>query len=290
MFKKTLLLFSALAMVISACGTLEMTVYQTPTPKQAATTQSSQGKNSQLVATNATPVSTEQTRATFVSPTATLPHPQATLPVPTLDATANSWEDFEGSWYTNVAVLTLQQNGSKAMGSIKGYGDQWNEAVGGNVNGSILSFDKTSFFGDLEIELSTDGNSFKSANPELSFCGVRKGSLPTGCGFSGKWYLKTDIFPQGSYMVLLQTGYKVNGKVYTNLNKVWESVSGEVEWGKGWRLKGKGTNHVGDFTLEMTANEKAFNLDTGGDSFNKEWCGLRENESQVWASYFWCKP
>jgi hypothetical protein len=290
MFKKAFLLFLGMTMAISACGTLEVTVYQTPTPKLVTATQALQIKSDQLIATDATPVPTEQTLTMFVSPTGTLlPTPQATTPAPTLGATPSSWEDFEGSWYTNIAVLTLQQNDSKVMGSIKGYGDYWNEAVSGNANGRILTFDKTSFFGDLAIELSTDGNSFKSTDPKISFCGVRKGPLPTGCGFSGKWYLKANIFPEGSYMVLLQTGYKVTGKVYTNLDKVWESVSGEIEWGKGWRLKGKGTNRVENFSLEMTATEKAFQVTNPGNS-SSEWCGLRENESQVWAFYFWCKP
>jgi hypothetical protein len=212
----------------------------------------------------------------------------AASPFESQSTAASVRQGFTGTWYTNVAVLSLQQNGSKATGSIKGYGGNWNELVSGDVNSRVLNFGNTPFFGNLAIELSADGNSFKSTDPGISFCGVRSGPLPIGCGFSGKWYLKADIFSKGSYAILTQSGPNVTGKVYPGPISIGAPVSGEVQWAKGWWLNGKGTGQLTNFTLRMTTDEKAFQVDLGEPS--AEWCGLRKGESQAWVFYFWCQP
>jgi hypothetical protein len=192
---------------------------------------------------------------------------------------------FTGKWTGNVAIVTLAQNGDQVTGSVEGYGGQWTFDVAGTVSGSFLTFAGDTPLGPLAIVLSEDGKTFQSMDPTLAFCGTRDAVLPDGCGFSGKWNLKTDLVPAGGYAKLTQTGASVTGAVYGSNNAELVPLNATVSWGKGWQAEG--TNDWGNFILNLTADERAFEL-SAGDQFGQEWCGLREGETSAYVFFFDC--
>jgi len=198
--------------------------------------------------------------------------------------------DFTGTWTGNVAVLTLTQTGNKVSGSIEGYGGQWTFPVSGTVSGTILTFAGEGPLGKLAIVISKNGKTFHSSDSALAFCGTRAQKLPAGCGFSDTWNLKADFLPAGSTAKLTQSGSDVSGAAYGPDGKQLAFLTSVVYWGKGWFASG--TNDWGDFTLQMTADEKAFDLVVPGqpaqDKNNREWCGLREGESTAYVLAFDC--
>jgi hypothetical protein len=192
---------------------------------------------------------------------------------------------FTGTWTGNVAIVTLKQDGENVTGTIEGYGGYWNVTVAGKVSGSTLTFDGDTPLGKLAIILADDSQSFHSADPATAFCASRKSTLPEGCGFSGTWKLKSDLVPAGSVAKLTQSIASVTGSVYGPDGKVLVPLNATVNWGKGWQAIG--ANAWGDFTLSMTADEKAFGL-AANNQFSNEWCGLREGESSAYVMYFTC--
>jgi len=193
--------------------------------------------------------------------------------------------DFTGTWTGNVATVILTQTGNQVTGSVEGYGGHWTFPVTGTVSGSILTFEGETPLGALAIVLSSNGKTFKSADPAMAFCGTRDSVLPAGCGFSGNWNLKSDLVPAGSVAKLTQTGANVTGSVVGPDGATLTPLNATVSWGKGWQ--GVGTNAWGDFVLSMTTDEKAFQIAAGSD-FGKEWCGLREGETSAYVMYFTC--
>jgi len=202
-----------------------------------------------------------------------------------LSACQPSVPTFTGKWTANVGLVTLTQTDDQVTGSVEGYGGYWNFTVAGTVSGSFLIFAGDTPLGPLAIVLSEDGNTFQSMDPTLAFCGTRDAVLPDGCGFSGTWKLKTDLVPAGGYAQLTQTGASVTGAVYGSNDAELVPLNAMVSWGKGWQAEG--TNNWGDFTLNMTSDEKAFELSTG-EQFGQEWCGLREGETSAYVFYFDC--
>ena len=198
--------------------------------------------------------------------------------------------NFAGTWTTNIAVVDLQQAGNKVTGSVKGYGGFWNFDLSGTVSGSTLTFEGETPLGPLAIILAKDGRTFRGADPATAFCGSHDVALPAGCGFSGTWKLKTDLVPTGSLAKLTQTGASVKGAVYDPNGVVLVPLDSQVNWGKGWSAEG--VNEWGNFTLIMTANDKAFLLITEVTvppvKESKEWCGLRETESSAYVLFFTC--
>jgi hypothetical protein len=193
--------------------------------------------------------------------------------------------NFTGDWNTNIALMTLTQEGNTVTGTMKGYGGYWNFDVAGTVDGSTMVFTGETPLGSLVIFLSEDGQTFQSTDPTTSFCGTRDAVLPDGCGFSGNWKIKSDLVPEGSVAKLTQTGKSITGAVFGPDDVELVPLNAKVEWGKGWQAVG--TNDWGEFHLAMTSDEKAFELSAAGQ-FGAEWCGLREDQTSIYVFYFTC--
>ena len=197
---------------------------------------------------------------------------------------------FAGAWTTNVGKVNFQQTGSDVTGSIEGYGGGWNDAFKGTVNASGEAVFNTKWFGDFTLVLA--GDTFKSKSSDLSFCGIRSDKsqeLPAGCGFSGKWIVPSkSVFLDGSYMVLKQVGENVTGDIYDGSNKPYDSLTGKVDWGKGWRMNGTSTQR-GDVTLNINTAETGFEIVYGSAS-TQQLCAVRDGQPSAYIMYFTCQP
>lgn len=199
--------------------------------------------------------------------------------------------NFSGRWTTNVGILTLAQSGERVTGSFEGYGGNFVFVLGGDVSGTILSFDAVSknLPALPDIVISEDGKTFHSADSAQGFCGSRDETLPDGCGFSGTWNLEAEFLPVGSTARLTQTGAVVTGSAYGPDDAVLAGFDSIAEWGKGFHLAG--TNEWGDYFLSMTTDGQAFYLDVNqpaSDKNNREWCGLREGAGPTYVLFFDC--
>ncbi len=218
------------------------------------------------------------------SPIATVtPTPDSTpspTPTPLPPTPIPAIADLSGAWLTNVARLSVIQDGETVMVTVQGYGDNWNDFVPGIIEGQMIHFEDTPFWGTFSIELSADGNSFVGTDPDLSFCGVRSGPLPLGCGFSGEWELSDslDTLSPGNRMVLIQEGAEVKGTIYGPDGGIFDTISGEVYWGKGWGLYGEGEYRIDPFTWRMAADEVSFNGFANDSSDGVEWTASRRAE------------
>lgn len=189
-----------------------------------------------------------------------------------------------GAWTTNVGILTLTQNGDQVAAEMAGYGGQWNFSMTGAFEGNTVSFSGDLPWGNLmSITFSEDGQTFRSNDSNLSFCGSRSATLPAGCGFSGKWMMKYVMAHDGAYADLTQTADQVSGVIYDSTGKPMTDLTGTVSWGKGWRADAH--TQWGNMLLSLTSNEKAFEIDTGA-----EFCGLRDSETTAYVFYFDCQP
>ncbi len=195
---------------------------------------------------------------------------------------------FTGEWTTNVGKLSLKQTGNTVSGTMEGYGGQWQGPLQGTVNANEASF-KTEWFNNFTLVLS--GNTFESKSPDLAFCGIRSAvteELPSGCGFSGKWKLPSNKFyPDGTYILLAQTAQNVSGNIHDSTGKILDTITGSVDWGKGWRMNG--TTNLDPVTLNMNAAESGFEIMF--DATNRSrLCAVREGEPSAYLGYFTCGP
>jgi hypothetical protein len=192
--------------------------------------------------------------------------------------------DLDGAWTTNVGILTLTQNGSDVTGQMEGYGGGWNFSMTGTLDGNVVAFTGELPWGNgMSMTFAENGESFRSNDPTLSFCGSRTADLPVGCGFSGRWMMKYVMAHDGAYADLTQTGSQVAGTIYNSSGEPLSALTGTVSWGKGWRAEAH--TDWGDMLLSMAANEKAFEIDAGA-----EFCGLRDTETSAYVFYFDCQP
>lgn len=193
------------------------------------------------------------------------------------------------TWTANLGKVNFMQQGTKITGAIEGYGGQWNEKFEGTITDNQAVF-KTEWFGDFTLVF--DGDTFKSASPELAFCGIRSGgdnALPAGCGFSGKWTIPDKPgFPEGSYIELKQVKENVTGTFYSGDGKVYDTVSGTVEWGKGWRMNGTTEKH-GKITLDINSAETGFIIVTDDFSHDDQLCAIRAGQTEAYLMWFHCK-
>ncbi len=129
--------------------------------------------------------------ATDVVNIATIAPLPTTPPIPTQ---APVVINIAGAWQTNFATLQLNQNGANVTGTYERYGYSEALSIQGTLDGNRLS---GLYKGDpallFEFDLNADGQSFDGSWSDTSgnkyqWCGVRSGSLPNGCGFSGKWF------------------------------------------------------------------------------------------------------
>jgi hypothetical protein len=197
---------------------------------------------------------------------------------------APAFTSVDGVWTTNVGILTLTQNGNEVTGQMAGYGGGWNFPLTGLLDGNVVSFTGDLPWGDgMSMTFAGNGQSFRSNDPTLSFCGSRSETLPMGCGFSGKWMMKYVMAHDGAYADLIQAGDQVTGMIYNSRGEPMSTLAGTVSWGKGWRAEAQ--TDWGKMTLSLTSDEKAFEIDAGA-----EFCGLRDTEVSAYVFYFDCQP
>lgn len=193
-----------------------------------------------------------------------------------------------GKWIANVGKINFKQDGSKITGSIKGYGGQWDETFVGTLTDNTAVFN-TVWFGDFTLIF--EGDTFKSGSPDLAFCGIRPGGgneLPSGCGFSGKWNVPANsVFLEGSYIELKQAAGKVSGTFYNGDGTVYDTISGDVYWGKGWTMNGVTKEH-GQISLNMNAAETGFMIITDDFPIDQRLCAIREGQTSAYLMFYYC--
>lgn len=202
-----------------------------------------------------------------------------------------SVNSFAGTWTTNIGRLSFSQNGDEVTGLIEGYGGFWNENFTGTVDENGNAAFSTEWFGDFTLIIEQD--TFKSKSNELSFCGVRSEKteeLPAGCGFSGKWLVPSKfIFLPNSYMILKQVGAQVTGNLYDGSDNIYDSFTGEVDWGKGWRVNGTSTQR-GELSLWINTSETGFEFIYGSQPNSSQLCAVREGQSSAYLGSYTCTP
>lgn len=217
------------------------------------------------------------------------------------------------AWTTNLGKVYLAQQEDRITMTVVGYGSFWHrdikDPIKGTLHGNEAFFSSENLLG--EFTLVFDGDTFKTKIDEevadspyfdvqhLSFCGIRSSvteELPVGCGFSGKWMIPTsEIFPEGGYIVLKQVAGDVEGKFYDGQGNEFDTFSGEMYWGKGWRAIGTTEKH-GDVTLDMNAAETGFMFIFTFDEWpetpedNMLPCAVREGLQSAYLGFFTCKP
>jgi hypothetical protein len=80
-------------------------------------------------------------------------------------------------------------------------------------------------------------------------------------------------------MVLSQEGSTVEGTIYASGGSIYDTVAGEIYWGKGWMLDGEGQSKLGSFEWMMTSDERSFMGIAG--SGNHKLYGTRESPVMV---------
>ncbi len=193
-----------------------------------------------------------------------------------------------GTWIANVGKINFLQEGNKITGVIEGYGGQWNSTFEGTITDNKAVFN-TEWFGDFTLVF--EGDTFKSASPDLAFCGIRsneENELPAGCGFSGKWTIpaKAD-FLDGSTLELKQVEENVTGTIYNGDGQIYDTVSGTVYWGKGWRMEGTTEKH-GKISLWINAAETGFSIVTDDFPSDQQLCAVREGQTNVYLGSYYC--
>ena len=182
-------------------------------------------------------------------------------------------------------------DGDQVAGVIEGYGGFWNETFSGTINENGEAVFSTDWFGDFTLVL-TD-HTFKSKSSELSFCGIRSDvteELPAGCGFSGKWLVPSkSVFLPGSYIILKQVGDQVTGDLYNGTDSIYDSFTGEVEWGKGWRANGTSSQR-GELTLGINPGETGFEFLYGNQGNSQQLCAVREGQPGAYLGSYTCTP
>ena len=195
---------------------------------------------------------------------------------------------FNGEWVMNVGTVNLVQHGNDVTGTIDGYGGFWHQPLVGTAKGKEVSF-STTFLGDFTLAL--DSKQLKSTSPDLSICGVRSDVtdvIQKGCGFSDKWIVApSNIFPAGTYILLTQTAGDVNGDMYDGNDNIFDSITGTMYWGKGWRMNG--TTNLDPVTFVMNAAETGFEI-VFDPTANLQLCAVREGQTSAYLGYFTCQP
>ncbi len=198
--------------------------------------------------------------------------------------------NVEGDWITNVGRLNFRQDGSgEIIATMEGYGDlERQDVLQGTLNGDGATLN-SQMLGDLKIVFT--GNTFKiMPGSRVSFCGIRaseSNELPGGCGFSGTWVLSANsFFPEGSKVVMKQVAENVSGDLYDGKGNVFDKLTGQVNWGKGWWLGG--VNEKGHtITLMMNSFETGFEY-IYDDLYQMKLCAVRDGLNSADLGNFIC--
>ncbi|NWF65215.1 MAG: hypothetical protein HXY38_13025 [Chloroflexi bacterium] len=215
----------------------------------------------------------------------------ASISLPACGPASLPADSFAGTWTSNLGTINFVQNGNELTGNIEGYGGFWNETFTGRLNENGEAVFDTEILGGFTLVLDGE-NAFKSITTDRSFCGIRGADmeLPAGCGFSGKWIVPSkSVFLPGSYMILTQTGGNVTGDLYNGEDRVYESFTGVVNWGKGWRANGESTQR-GELSLWINSAETGFEFVYGDSVNSQQLCAVREGVESAYLSTFTCEP
>jgi hypothetical protein len=183
---------------------------------------------------------------------------------------------FSRSWSTNFAQVNLTQTGNSVYGTYRRYDLSYDQAINGTVTGSGNIPQLDGYYGGvqsqtLEFILNPLGNTFDGhygANNQ--WCGVSVGSLPAGCGWSGKWNLSQ----VGTVANLVQTGSYVAGTyVNTNTGTLSGNITGYIYTLAGtWSINGRS----GPFRWTMTDKGSIPQRFQGNYNSTIAWCGYRD--------------
>jgi hypothetical protein len=221
---------------------------------------------------------------------------QGALPRPAETGEAS----FAGQWQTNIATLDLQQEGDQVSGTYWLYGDGQPHGLEGSVSGGVLEGFYESFGGGtVRFELSEDGQRFdgvwiaQGESATHHWCGVRGGSLPPGCGYSGDWESIGDYTPNyPPTLNLVQTGDRVQGTFLNGLLAQPGSLEGRL----GTEGTGSQLTLVGRWSIGRSAGDFRWRMvDLNSDQFvgrsvtadgeSHQWCGWRPGLSQPQPCY-----
>ncbi|NNJ11029.1 protein kinase [Chloroflexales bacterium ZM16-3] len=183
--------------------------------------------------------------------------------------------DFSGTWFTNFATVRITQDGDSAYGSYVRYGETVEVPLKGTIQNRTLEgyVGSSTEQSSIKFVMNERGNYFEGNwsgwRGSHQWCGVRSGSLPNGCGFSGRWTLYGDEMPSNAWAQLTQTGDYVSGS-YSN-----GTIEGRV---KAWSLSGTwSTRNKGSFSwwfVDLSTDQFR-----GNWSGSHPWCGSRVSNS-----------
>ena len=230
--------------------------------------------------------STGPSELVSIPATATLPPTQTSVPPTNTPAPTSTTipANFYGEWWTNFAVIKLQQTGNIVSGTYVHYGDNAPLPINGTVEGSVLRGEAND---DFEFRMNATGSYFDGwwdVNHHFRWCGVRSGrSLPDGCGFSGTWKLSGVTWMDQAEMTVVQTGGTVAGQ-YT----AYQNQDGSIGYGDitgtlnnyGYHVNGTWMAGGGSGPLQWRFVDRSWNQFVGyfmyqGDSTEMPWCGQR---------------
>ncbi|OJV92605.1 MAG: hypothetical protein BGO39_32545 [Chloroflexi bacterium 54-19] len=181
---------------------------------------------------------------------------------------------FQGTWKTNIAIVTLNVNGNNVTGSFKEYADTNTYALKGTLSGNVLSgYYNNNPANVFKFQLTNGGQGFTGTwNNTEQWCGVRSGPLPAGCGWSGTW--GTNF----STLTLTQDADKVSGS-YRDYNASLDvPVNANVNgiYGRPFLDGTYGPLASNTLHLEMYGNGSSF-----GGSYRTayQWCGVRSGSA-----------
>lgn len=208
--------------------------------------------------------------------------------LPVQDAPPAASGPFSGSWNTNFAQMSMQQNGAEVTGSYTKYGAA--QAIGftGTVSGNTLNARTNERGTNFQLLLSVDESRFDGQwvgnGRSYPWCGVRRGPLPAGCGFSGRWLTHGGK----GWVELSQTGSSLsgsyyNGASYGTLNGFFELFGNLEEYSLTGRYQSDSGVDRGDFRfVDGGLSGVQFQgcwLDDSKPTQPGPWCGWRESSS-----------
>ncbi len=173
--------------------------------------------------------------------------------------------DFSGSWYSELGVLQLTQNGNNVYGSYEMYTGVINGKVSGNKLTATWDEEDTGNSGTLEFNMAGDKQSFdgyyqqQGDNQRSDRHGFLLPAMQGNRNWTGFW--DTD----NGYMILRQSGNQVNGLYDLEGNT---SIKGTVS---GDTLSGTWSEGNNSGTFEFT-------METDGNSFSGFSCNYNDPE------------
>ncbi|MCB9151209.1 MAG: CHAT domain-containing protein [Caldilineaceae bacterium] len=198
---------------------------------------------------------------------------------------SNAQGDFAGAWTTNFAHMNIRQDGNQVTGFYTQYDSLKVTTFSGEIAGDTLTGvnERGTHF---TLSLTQGGAIFAgewfSNGHGYQWCGVRSGSLPDGCGFSGRWLTHSGK----GWIEMKQTGEQITGSYFNGADK--GTLTGNFElFGRtqDYSLNGRYTasNDSGEFRfVDSGLSGLQFQgcwLDDAKPSNPGDWCGWRQGQN-----------